>query len=173
MAAQGYRDSANQQNMATSMAQLNFMNSTMAPYPDVGLYSQLAQQAGSKVEMNPSKVALAAGGGTPQASPGLLPSTGAGRPIGGFGPQGAGFYMGGGGFDSPGPASGASILIPASAGYAGPTNASYNPAPSNSGYESPTSWWKGGQGQLVAGYGGFPQSPADYSNYSVLDEMGY
>lgn len=129
--AQAFRDSANQQNMNTSLAQLAFMNSTMAPYPDASLYSQLASQYGaSKVEMNPFKIAMAAGGGLPQAYPGLLPSTGASRPTGGYGPQSPAFYGGYG--DLANPMSGASLQqyanfsIPAVQGYAGPTYSSYD-----------------------------------------------
>lgn len=45
-----YRDQANMQNTQLAQNQLGWMNSVMAPYPDAGMYSQLAQQYGMAQE---------------------------------------------------------------------------------------------------------------------------
>ncbi len=58
-----YRDRANMQNTGQSNRQLDWMNSVNSPYPDAGMYSQLAMQYGQADEARRNREAFAAGGG--------------------------------------------------------------------------------------------------------------
>jgi hypothetical protein len=133
---------------------LDWMNSIAAPYPDPGLYAQLAQ--------------MEAQGRMPGSLPGMPGPSRGSAPTGGYGPQGGAFYAHGGGFDA-GPMSGASLQ----------SYANFAPAPvqpygyASAGYSDPwVSASKDVYGGMDYGYGGAPQQAADYSAmYAQMDPM--
>jgi hypothetical protein len=96
----GYRERMIQQNDADAMAQLNWMNSVNAAYPDAGMYSQLAQQFGAANQQEQDR-ALAMGRGMsnpPPSGGGYVPSGGGmpasragagGGTVSGFAPMGS------------------------------------------------------------------------------------
>jgi hypothetical protein len=63
LAGLDYRDRANMQNTQLAGRQMDWMNSVMAPYPDAGVYAQLAQQYGMAEEAKRNREQMAAGGG--------------------------------------------------------------------------------------------------------------
>lgn len=84
MAGLNYGNQANMQNTALANQQLGWMNSVNAPYPNAGLYGQLAQQYGASQQQNRMLDALsAARGGASGAQRGLG--------IGSYVPSGGGF----------------------------------------------------------------------------------
>lgn len=74
-----YRGQAIQQNDADAQAQLQWMNSVNAQYPDAGMYSQLAQQFGAANQQEQDRNRILAGAGShgpPSAAGGYVPSGG-------------------------------------------------------------------------------------------------
>lgn len=93
-AAQQYRNAAIQQNANLALQQLGFMNSVTAPYPDAGLYANIANMLGQAKQASADRrTAMGLGAMNMGAAGGGLPSISSPRPIGGYAPN---FDVGGG-----------------------------------------------------------------------------
>lgn len=151
----GFRANAANANTGLAQDQLHWMNSVNSPYPDAGMYAQLAQQYGLNQQMQRDRAALSPVGGG-GAAPGL-----------GYAPRAApASYSGGPGeFGSPGAgnsiAGGASFFNP----YSGSVGSTFGGGVNSAGYGGADSIW----GAAGAAYGG---AQGAYGSYADSQDKG-
>lgn len=150
-----YRDRANMQNTQLAQNQLGWMNSVSAPYPDAGVYSQLAYQYGQAQEARENRDAFGRGGSRgnpPPMSGGVSGVYGNHFPRGFSGGEGGGYVQlgggGGGGYGNVAGGIGSYINPGQDYGYAG-GGAGTTPS---GGFDSPyagPSFWDSAAGAAV------------------------
>lgn len=148
----GYQAQAAQQNSALAQNQLAFMNSTSAPYPNAGLYGQLATQWGAAQQANADRAQAAQQFNQLQAA--------ARQPVAA---SGGGYVPSGGGFSPPQSFGGGYSFQPGA-----PGTGQINPAMYGTSYNLPAAtpqYSPGGSSYMWDAIGGgSPYSPggADY-----------